>query len=67
MGEKLDADSIHDNRTPLTPSYHLEAIKATAAVNLEGKRAHRAAAKTSEEIPEENIEEGQEAAPTPGM
>ena len=65
MGEKQDIDSGHDVRTPLTPDYHVTAIKATAAASLEGKIAHRAAAKTPEEAPEEIPEEAPQAGPAP--
>jgi hypothetical protein len=64
MGARLDADCIHDIRTANTPSYHAIAIAEQAAVNVEGKKKHRAATGAA---PEEAPEAEQEAAPGPGM
>jgi hypothetical protein len=64
MGARLDADCIHDVRTPNTPSYHLAAIAEQAALNVEGKKKHRAATGIA---PEEAPEATEEAAPAPGM
>jgi hypothetical protein len=64
MGARLDADCIHDVRTPNTPSYHLAAIAEQAALNVEGKKKHRAAAGLS---PDEAPEPEPDAAQSPGM
>ena len=61
MGMRLDVDSIHDVRTPLTPDYHVEGIKVAAAANVEGKKAHRAA-KYPDNAPAPESE-----GPSPGM
>ena len=69
MGARMDVDSIHDVRTPATettpgtPSYHLVAIQAEAARNVEGKKAYRAA-RPENDGPDADAPEA--GAPAPG-